>query len=218
MALGIPNLERIVSNFLEDGSGITAIRSVEWDKKYLWVVDFVDPVPPAPFDKFFPANDISLPVSILESGIIELPHTTLPYPKRGIQGDIRITFYDDEQRTLLRWLTDWQQLDILNMGKFVSGLGDSHQTVTEDSFGNYRPVAPVRQMRFAMLDGYRNEVLVYNYWVYPDGEINYSGGQESTAQTYQLGFKIVKNGLAGKTPQPSLFSVSSIKQIIGRFI
>jgi hypothetical protein len=219
--LGLPNLETVVSNFLESGSGITALRSVEWDKKYLWVVDFKGSyIPPAPFDKFFPANSITAPFSYLESETLDLPQTTMHYPKRQHETDLQITFYDDEQRTLLRWLTDWQKLDILNYGNFVSGLGDSHQVVGSDSFGNgTRSVAPVRQVRFALIDAYRDEVLVKNYWVYPDGDISYLGGQESAAQMYTVNFKIVKVDLDNSPAQSAgLLSVAGIKSIIGRFV
>lgn len=219
MAFGIPNLERLVSNFLEDGSGITAIRSVEWAKKYLWIVDFVDPKPPAPFDKFFPANDITAPLSIVESQLIDLPHSSLSFPKRGVQQDLRITFYDDEQQTLLRWLSDWQKIDLLNQGLFVSGLGDSHQVVCEDSFGDgQRRVSPLRQVRFALLDAFRDEVMVKTYWVYPDGEIVFNGGQASEATTYSVNFKVVKDGLVAKADPVSFFSVKNLKQILGRFL
>lgn len=216
--LGIPNLERIVSNFLESGSGITAIRSVEWDKKYLWVVDFVDPAPPAPFDKFFPANDVTVPLSVIESKLLDLPHSTLSFPTRSLQQDFRITFYDDEQKTLLRWISDWQKLDLLNLGKFTSGLGDSHQVVAPDSFGDsQRSVRPLRQVRVGFLDAAREDVMVKNFWVYPEGEIAFFGGQQSEAQTYQVTFKVLKDGV-GTPESPSIFSAKTIKDILGRFI
>lgn len=219
MPFGIPNLEQALSNFLESGSGITSQRVVEFDKKYLWVVEFTDPAPPAPFDKWFPASTMTVPFSILESKAIELPHVTLQYPSRSSQRNITATFYDDEQRTLLRWLSDWQNLDILNNGKFISGFGDEHTVVAADSFGNStRKVQPLRQMRFGLVDAFRDEVLVKNFWVYPDGEFVYNGGQESEAQTYTITFNIVKDGVVGQNATQSMFSVKSLKSILGRFI
>ena len=216
--LGIPNLEQTLSNFLESGQGITAIRSVEWGKKYLWVVDFEDPKPPAPFNAFFPANDITVPFSLLESKLLELPNDGLPFPIRANQRDIRISFYDDQQGTLLKWFSDWQKLDLLNLGQFTSGLGDSHETVAPDSFGKVRSVQPLRQIRFGMLDATKDEVLVKNFWVYPDGEILFSGNQASEAQVFQVTFKIVKDGLNGKLETNTIFSAKGLKSILGRFI
>lgn len=223
MAFGIPNIERVVSNFLESGKGITQIRSVEWEKKFLWIVDFVDFKPPAPFNEFFPANDITIPFGVLESHQIDLAQDVVNVPLRVVSGEITMTFYDDENRTLLKWFSDWMNLDIANNGKFVSGLADEHQSVSADSFGEVRKVRPVRQMRFAGLDAGRDETLVHNVWVYPDGEISFNGAQVSDAQTYTISFKVVKdsikeNALREKPKQQDLLSTESLKSLVGRFI
>jgi len=221
MAFGIPNIEREVSNFLESGKGITQVRSVEWEKKYLWIVDFVDSKPPAPFEDFFPANDVTIPMGTLEHHQIDLPQHVFFFPIRATTGEISITFYDDDKRTLLKWFTDWIHLDINNYGLFVSGLGDNHKSVAPDSFGNVRNVQPVRKIRLALLDAGRKTTAVHNFWVIPDGEIAYNGAQISDAQTYTMSFKIVNSSLDSvstkeKIPEPTL--TEALKSVIGRFI
>jgi hypothetical protein len=217
--LGLPSIEQVVSNFLENGTGITALRSVEWDKKYLWTVDFNGTYrPPAPFDKFFPANTVVAPFSFLESATLDLPNNTMHYPKREQQHDIQITFYDNDQRALLRWMTDWQRLDILNYGNFISGLGDTHTVVGADSFGvSNRQVWPVRPVQIGLIDANHDQVLIKNYQVYPDGEITYNGSQESGPQTFTVNFKVVKMDLANK-PTQSGSALAAVKSLVGRFI
>lgn len=223
MAFNSFNLQNLISDFFTENGNIEHLRRVEWAKRYLWIVDFDGFKPPAPFDNFFPANDIQVPMSIVESRQIDLPNDSLNIPIRTTQRDLRITFYDDSNNTLLRWFTDWQKLDILNLDMFVSCLGDSHDTVAPDSsFGKVRPVVPVRQIKLALLNPGRDQVLVKNFWVYPDGEILFSGNQQSEAQTYTVNFKIVQDGIPGKVEQPfnsgdNRIGLPQVKRVLSRF-
>jgi hypothetical protein len=230
MAFGIPNIERIVSNFLEGGTGITAIRNVEYDKQFLWTVDFLDGqsdaigaslAPPAPFDQFFPASDITIGMGTVQSEEREFGQTSIKFPRRSNAQNLSITFYDDEKRTLQKWMREWINIDIFNNGNFVSGLNDSHAPVTSTAQNRSR-VYPTREVRIALLDAYRKEVIPYHFRVYPEGDFQFTGSQDSSATTYSMDFVIVED-LGKRNTSKSAgglfgFTFDDVKQLIGRFI
>lgn len=222
MAFGIPNIERIVSNFLEGSTGITSQRSVDFDKNFLWVVDFVgggDSLkPPAPFDAFFPASDVTFKLASLNSNEFVQGQSKFSFPQSSNVKDISITFYDDEQRTLQKWMSDWINLDILNNGKYMSGLLDNHVTVANDSFGESRQVKPVRHIRLLLLNAFRKDVLIRNYKIYPDGDIDFSGSQASQATQYTMAFKVVEDLNVKESKSLGGFTFDDVKQFIGRFL
>lgn len=230
MAFGIPNIERIVSNFLEGGTGITAIRSVEWAKSYLWAIDFVagssnaigpSCAPPAPFDALFPASDVTLNIGTIVSDEREFGQTSISFPKRSSQFTMTVTFFDDQKLTLHKWFKDWINIDILNNGDFISGLNDSHAPVVP-TFDKRNRVFPSREVRLVMLDAYRKEVTNYHLRIYPTGAINWVGSQGSQATQYTVSFNIVedlgKKNTAKKAGGLFGFTFDDVKQLLGRFI
>lgn len=129
MAFGIPNIERAVSNFIEGGTGITGIRSVDWGKTWLWTLKFLEVGEaglPRPFDEYFPAASVSLPVASLETMSVPWGQENYTFPIGSKSTEMSITFYDNEKGELLRWIKDWIDYDILNYGYGVSGLHDRH--------------------------------------------------------------------------------------------
>lgn len=222
MAFGIPNIEQAVSNFIEGGRGITAIRSVEFEKRFLWTVDFIGGgdsySAPEPFDKLFPASNVDFNLATLTSHEFDQGQSVVKFPRRGGLKNMSVTFYDNEKRALLNWFRDWIELDILNNGEYMSGLLDSHALVTgSDSFGVARRVYPIRQIRVALLDSWKNEVQTLDYMVYPEQDLNWSGAQDSEASTYTINFAIVED-LGAKRPSSAGFSFQDVKSLIGRFI
>lgn len=221
MAFGIPNIERIVSKFLEGDSGITSIREIEFDKKYLWTIDFVDGAgsikPPAPFDNFFPASDVSFPLGVIESFSTDVAHSQIQFPISTTARNLEVTFYDDDERTLLKWFSDWINKDILNEGEFISGIKDAHPLLSgTDSFDVTRNVAPCRKVVLALLSPFKKQVITKSLWVYPTGNLDLGLSQDSAPQTYTVSFAIVKDeSFKGVNTG---FSFDSIKEIIGRFI
>ena len=220
MAFGIPNLERELSLFLEGSSGITTVRAVEYDKRFLWAVDFVNGfTPPQPFDQFFPASEVTFTMANLNTKNIVYGQSEIEIPANESPREVSITFYDDQSQTLLRWFKDWIQLDIKNNGQFMSGLNDNHQSVSADSFGNSRAVEPMRQIRLTHLDAYRTQNSLYNYLVYPKGSIDFLGSQASEATEYTIQFVIVDD-LSAKPKNKAIggFSFETVKQVLGRFL
>jgi hypothetical protein len=211
-------INQAVTNFLEGGQvGIESMRRIDWEKKYLWTLDFVDFRPPAPFDNFFPASDVSFPMGFIEDLQIEFGQNDFRFPVKSKSKELTITFYDDENRTVIRWMRDWMELDLMNYGQFVSGLDDNHNTVEPDMTGNIRPVQPVRHMRLALLQHFKREVITFDFRVYPVGELTYSGSQESAAGTYSMTFVVAEE--IGKKSKPTRLNlVNEFKQILARFI
>jgi hypothetical protein len=87
-----------------------------------------------------------------------------------------------------------------------------------DSFGVRRNVKPVRPMRVALLDAFKDEIQVYQYLVYPEGNIDWNGAQASDAQMYTITFSVVKVINEKDRKSFSLFSKAGILESLGRFI
>lgn len=217
MPFGLPNLEQKLSRFIEGDTGITAIREIEWDRKYLWLIEFIDADLPEPFNTMFPASAFSRLGASIESDSFRFGQTELSLPVRGGSAEnISITFYDDINRTLYRWMSDWMNLDILNDGQFVSGLKDRHSTIRPDAFGNIRAVQPVRTVKISLLDGYRKEFKAQLFDIYPTGDLEYAGAQVSEAQEYTITFNVVGKS-AGKAHDYNA-GLDILRDIAGRII
>lgn len=219
MAFGIPNIERAVSNFIEGGTGITSIRSVDWDKNFLWAIEFpfFHPEKP-PFDKLFPAASVTIPMGIVNTESIMGGQNSINFPVSSSAKELSVTFYDNEKRDLLQWFRDWIELDIQNKGQFVSGLEDYHTTVVPDYTGKKRRVMPVRDMRLMLLSSYQKEVLVFNYGVFPTGQIDFSGSQSSEATQYTIQFGIASDQNQKPVSKEEKFGFDDVKGLLGRLI
>lgn len=218
---GAENINNAITNFLEGGVvGIESIRSINYGTNYLWTMDFIDTnglKPPQPFERFFPASDVTLNLGKIEDHTFEAGHTSLSFPRKTGFKSIDITFYDDEKRGLQRWMSDWINIDILNNGEFMSGLNDSHTIVIPDSFGSSsRGVQPIRQVKLALLDRSREEALVYNYLIVPTGDLDFQGTQASEATQFQMRFNIVQQLGNPKAEDPGVFQ--QVKKVIGQLI
>lgn len=213
-----------VTSFLEGGVvGIETIRNIDYGTNYLWTLDFGDVdgfKPPAPFDNFFPASDLTLNLGIINSHTVELAQSAISFPKNSGFKSIDITFFDDENRTIQQWMSDWINIDILNNGDFISGINDTHRIGFpdrgQDSFGVARLVVPTRTVRIAMLNRIKNEVLSYNYLVYPEGELTFTGSQASEATTFSMKFIIVAELSLPKKEGTGALGI--LQQTLARFI
>jgi hypothetical protein len=209
-----------------DKYGMDRLRAVEWGRKYLWAIKFLErpssvgSIPPEPFNDYFPASDVTLEVSNLESYIITMGQSEYKVPIRNGSKTLNITFFDDKDSTLMKWLRDWIELDILNEGKFISCLRDFHQV--SDSFGVTRPVAVYRTVELVQLTPFMEETGVRHVLhVYPESNLEFSGESMAAAITYSMTFSIV-----GEEFEPSQkdkrSAVDKAKDIgiktLGRFI
>lgn len=187
-----------------DKSGIGQLRSVEYAKKFLWEVSFGGKglavlAPPEPFADFFPATDIDMDEAILESYRFEQYMSSYEVPWKTGARSMTITFNDNDDNAIFKWMSDWINIDILNHGHFISALLDDHFIVSAnnpelsgtDSFGVARGVMPLRQVKVSMLTPGRSKVLTRNFLVFPTGKLNFNGSQASQAQSYSMTFAIV---------------------------
>lgn len=221
----IPGSESVNStvNSFFGADSIDVIRSIDYDVKYLWAIDVKSGTPPAPFNSFFPAQDVSVPMAISESETIEYAQTSVQVPMKSSGKEISITFYDDERRTLLYWLTDWINIDIQNGGNFMSGIEDRHKIPdglvrsVPITGADAKKVLPVRDITLTLLSKYKKIDKIITYSVFPVGELPWDGDQSSEAQTYTVRFAIVKESTV--TPKDGGTSFSTIaKDILGKFI
>lgn len=217
---GGDQINQAITGFLEGGQvGIETLRRIDWEKKYLWTLDFgvIDGFrPPAPFDNFFPASDVVFPLGFIEDLQIDFGQSNFRFPIKTKSKELSITFFDDENRTVIRWMRDWMELDLMNNGQFVSGLSDSHNIVVPDMNGEIRPVVPIRSVRLALLQHFKREVMTFDFSVYPVGELTYNGSQESGAGQYTMNFVVVEE--VGKKSTTKLNLVNEFTQILSRFI
>lgn len=153
-------------------SDIDQVRAVQFGAKYLW--DIKIPSAPAPFDKWFPAVDVEEPLAYLDSYTFDSQQSTHKVPLRSQAMDLRITFHDDENHSLLHWLEDWINTLSLNNGQWTS-------TVFETA----------RLVQMLKLNSRREIVKETSYWVYPEGQIQFEGSSSSEPTMYSVVFPIV---------------------------
>lgn len=224
------NFQKQLTNLIGfDNYGVDQLRSVEWGRKYLWAVKFLDTTAtlPDPFKEFFPASDVEFPVGSLDSFSFDLAQSAYKIPQRGQIKQMSITFFDNINGSLLKWFKDWIEIDILNFGQYVSCINDDHAIFeyeggrTADSFGVKRKVAPIRTIQVEQLKPNLEPTgLTYILKVYPEGEINFVGSSASEATTYTVNFVIV-----GENKPPTSSKKSNIDKLsdlgvktLGRFL
>lgn len=157
---------------------ITQVRSVEWAPSYLWDVKF--PSAPSPFSEWFPATAIEQELLTVNSHSFEAGLTTFDFPKASASKTLSITFHDDEQHSLQRWLRDWVENGVfLQQGRYVNYLMDL-----------------VREVHVLKLD--RRRIPISGspemYYVYPEGGMTFSGNSESGALDFTVSFRIAGSG------------------------
>lgn len=230
MAISFPPvLANIVQNALGLNTyGIGKLRTIEWGKNYLWAIRFISPKCPKPFDDFFPAQSIDVGLATIESRNFDQGQTSYKIPKNSNARNISITFYDDDRATLLRWMTEWVEIDILNDGRYVSCLNDNHsiekeRTVGSEELGNV--VWPVREIEFMLLNNDLEEIQGTKRFlsIYPEGDINFAGSSGSEANIFTISFAIVgERTNEGKKKDSSTDYLKKAKktatQLLGRFI
>jgi hypothetical protein len=190
-------------------TGIEAIRNIDWGKKYLWAVTFLEPKAPAPFASYFPASEIEITDATMDSFNFEAGQGAFKAPQRSVARNVSITFYDDSRFSLQRWMKDWYQIDLFNEGRFVSCLGDDHKSFEDGApvsgldtqvalarkirFEKDDRVWPVRKIQFARLDNSMEPIegTEQILSIYPEGELQVSGTSGSELNIFTINFAIV---------------------------
>ena len=154
--------------FLENQS---QIRGIKWGQTWLWDLQFEKA--PAPFNSWFPASDVEENKFTLNTKVIEGGISTYEVPEKTAAFDLTITFFDDEDHTLLEWLSTWVNSTILSGEKRVAVLDQA-----------------VKRVDVIKLNSRRDTVKQNSYLVFPKGSINYRGTSDSGALQYAVPFMI----------------------------
>jgi hypothetical protein len=226
--MALLSLDGIIASTLGlDEFGIEKLRSVEWAKKHLWALKFIEgnDNPPAPFDQFFPAIDVEVGEASLDSFSFDLGDNSFKIPQKSTVREMRITFIDDENLTIFNWIKNWIRIDLLNNGKYISAINDDHPRVSGQ--GNVKPVRQVqvtklKSSRFPSIfppSNFNSRQIVNTYAVYPEGVLEFSGSSESGAQIYTVSFVIVEERVPFEASDSASESIKGIAQkFISRFI
>lgn len=146
-------------------------RHVEWGKSWKWDSQFPDA--PAPFDAFFPATEASRGISELETHSFIGFGDTFDIPFASGLRTFNVTFIDDMNGTLMKWLDDWMELTTLNRGEGTARLADA-----------------VKPCKLAQLNNMGDTMREWYLQVYPFGSFSYTGSSESKFTSYILSFRI----------------------------
>jgi hypothetical protein len=155
-------------------NGIEQIRAVDWGRTHDWDLKFENA--PAPFNSWFPAADVEEDIAKINLDSFEIYNTTVKIPKSTTSLDLRITFYDDENNTLLYWIRDWINTTILGDGQSVATMDESTRRI------------------FLVKKNSRGVQVKFDaYNVIPEGGITFNGKSEAGIPMYTMGFHIVSS-------------------------
>lgn len=153
------------------------IRQIAWARTDLWDIRFPDDGDrlgaPPPFDQWFPATDVEENILTLETMVIQGPFTTFEIPFGSSVFTLNVTFYDDQNHTLLNWLDEWVNKVILGDGQYVLTLSES-----------------VKRVMVAKLNARKDIVKETSYLVFPKGAVNFHGTSQGEALQYSVPFII----------------------------
>jgi hypothetical protein len=155
-------------------SAVEDLRNIAWAKSYLWDARFVEA--PAPFDAWFPAHSIEEDLGAIRHTLIQGPLKQYKVPTGSAPLTIRMSFFDDESRTLTSWLSNWiKQIVNCDTG-YV-------QTITE----------VCRTLQIQWLNSQRMAVRTATYLVFPDdGTLTRSGSSESNPEFVNYSFHVAR--------------------------
>ena len=159
---------------------IDDLRNVEWSRTYLWDIKFgpgndndLQPGPPAPFNNWIPASDYSETAHISNTLVLPFYLSQYKFMQTGSNTDIQMSLHDDVYGTMYRWLSDW----------FRYCLDDSDGVATLQNA--YRTLYVIK------LDGAKNILKTYTYYVIPEGTITENLNSNSDTKIYNLSVAVV---------------------------
>ena len=147
------------------------LGQIPWGDSWLWDLRFDDA--PAPFNNWFPASDVDENKLTLNTKTIEGGISTYEIPEKTAAFDITITFFDDENHTLLEWLSDWVNSIIFN--------GERRVAVLEQA---------VKRVDLIKMNSRRETIKEDSYLIFPKGSNNFRGTIDSAVPQYPVAFVI----------------------------
>lgn len=179
-------------------NSIEQLRSVDWNRGYLWDLRFLPPTnPPRPFDDWFPAVDVDDTLWSVAMLAIEGPIFPMEVPK-GAQAvrTVNVTFVDDVKGTVERWLSEWVNEGILRNGTSVATISECW-----------------RKMEVIRLGLDKRPIFRYEYLVIPTGNFTFTGRSESISNQYQVNFNVLaysEDDLQKTTIEPTKNSTPAV--------
>lgn len=166
--------------FLND---IHQVADIDWSRAYHWDVKFekfgTAPAPPPPFDKWFPAVSVDLTVYNMASFNFSSPVMTHTIPQSTTTLSLPVTFLDDENLTLMKWVRDWVNKDLFHLAEDNPYLGYTSEVVR-----------PMHLARFKWVK-FKKVLVDYKlYWVYPDGSLMDGLVSESATTQHTVTFQV----------------------------
>lgn len=148
------------------------ISNINWGRSYLWDIRF--PSAPAPFNSWFPATDYVDNPLHSNSAVHQFYLKTYKTPQDSATPDIQITFADDVNGSLYKWLSDWYKFIYDDRaGGGVACLADS-----------------VRPLYVQRLNLNRSPIETKMLYVYPDGSVPDSWSSQSDGKVYTTSFVV----------------------------
>lgn len=163
---------------------INTLRAVNWSRSYLWDIVFLGSTsrntspdwrygPDAPFDTWFPATEVEELRANLQVFDFHPPVRSMSIPKGSDVQRLSISFVDDVNSTLERWMEDWVNGQILNRGAGISPVEEC-----------------LRSCIVYRIDPMHEPLYGWRYHVYPTGELPWQGRSESATNDYKIDFII----------------------------
>ncbi len=197
--------------------GVTLLSNMDFSKKYLWDIKFLDILShklPSDFLKSFPIVDFDLEDAKLDTFSREFFMSTYKVPLKTSERTLKLTFYDNVNNDLFHWFKDWINIDILNNGNFISCINDRHSR--KGTWSNGKTVSgkvePIRKITISKLANNLKPITTQTLVIFPEGELVYNGASESNVNIYTMNFVIVDDG--SKTTDSSAWQ-DTVKGALG---
>lgn len=160
--------------------GIEDLRNIEFARSYLW--DCKMEGAPSPFNEWFPADEVSEPVTAIEDGdsmVFDL--LTVDFPSKIGRRKMSIKFFDDQWEVLEDYFREWSNSIV-------------------DITGGVVPLSEAcRQISIAKLTPQRRVRRYSYYWIYPSRAMVNALTSANTLKTTNLEFNV-----AGEKHEPQL--------------
>ena len=133
--------------------GVDAVRTVEFARTYLW--DCKIKGAPSPFNEWFPASSVDDEITSMENPLnFTFDLLTMAVPGKGVGvRKLSMTFYDDRNRSLIRFFKKWIE-EIVDVSNGVVPLEDA-----------------VKQFEIQKLTPQRKSLEDKYYWLFPASNI-----------------------------------------------
>lgn len=149
------------------------VNSKEWARSDKWDVRFRGGQGPTDYTDWLPATQVTTPLFNIQSFEFNSGHRTFSIPKALDYPSVSMTLYDDEDRTIKRYLREWcKQM-------FPSSGGLKYLTEV------------VRVLEVTQLNAQNVGIETETFLVYPEGSVASSLSSESGILSYPVSFKVV---------------------------